>query len=154
MTAIVAVAGTMISMPQMIGLANAQSEQGSTHACPQGFTLSRGRCTAPQPTTFQCIPSTVLGNQAILNFEFPTCIASCSGSCLLDSSGNGAGSAFLTACNAIPGSRSSFIPPLHIPGTPAFLCIFGATSVLGQCPADTTTSNGQCITKPGSRDQS
>ena len=64
--AAVLVAGTVTSMSQTIGLANAQSQQGSVHACPQGFTLSQGLCTAPQPTTFQRSPNSVAGSQAIL----------------------------------------------------------------------------------------
>jgi hypothetical protein len=40
-------AGTIISMPQMIGSANAQSTQGSSQACPAGFTLQQGKCTHP-----------------------------------------------------------------------------------------------------------
>jgi hypothetical protein len=44
---------TMINLPQTIGLANAQSQQGSQHACPTGFTLSQGQCTAPVTLTCQ-----------------------------------------------------------------------------------------------------
>ena len=44
-------AGTMISMPQMIGSANAQS---SSNACPAGFTLKQGKCT--QIATCQSSP--------------------------------------------------------------------------------------------------
>jgi hypothetical protein len=36
-------AGTMISMPQMIGSVNAQSS--NANACPAGFTLKQGKCT-------------------------------------------------------------------------------------------------------------
>jgi hypothetical protein len=44
-------AGTMISMPQMIGSVNAQSS--NANACPAGFTLKQGKCT--QTVTCQIV---------------------------------------------------------------------------------------------------
>src|SRR5215475_12515617 len=51
MLAIFVAVGAMY-MPQTIGSVNAQSQQGSAHACPTGFTLSHGRCIAP--VSFGC----------------------------------------------------------------------------------------------------
>jgi hypothetical protein len=64
---IIVAAFALISMPQMIGSANAQSERASEHACPvPGYTLSKGECTAEPTTKLICEPSTVGSVEAIL----------------------------------------------------------------------------------------
>ena len=52
-------AGIMMSMPQTVGIANAQTQQGLEHACPPGTTsFSQGECVVTQVGVPQCPPVT------------------------------------------------------------------------------------------------
>jgi hypothetical protein len=118
----------MISMPQMIGSANAQSSQGSENACKAlpGATLERGQCTAPAEESLIC--EEVAG-------QTPTPDAS--GQCTVTGSPSAIGP------NDCPGDRSV--------NRGVATCKYAATVVF-DCPGDIIpTSEGQCITKPGDR---
>ena len=123
-----------LSMPQMIGLANAQSQQAVEQACPRGFaTLSQGQCIGP--VIYVCQPRTVGGFPA--RSDDSTCIA------------QGPSDALQPACAQIPGS--TFIPPLPSPDPEtegSATCTFPATP---SCPGGITPTDGQCVTRPGEK---
>jgi hypothetical protein len=123
----------MISMPQMIGSANAQSERGSERACPvPGSTLEKGECTAPPIRTVTCIPSTVGGRPAQ-----PISDTACRASGTTSQITGG-------VCGAIEGGvRSVTGGP-----SPVATCTFPATVTI-TCPGGITPTDGKCITKPG-----
>jgi hypothetical protein len=126
----------MISMPQMIGSANAQSEEASERACPvPGYTLSKGECTAePTTTELTCDPSSVAG----IPVEQSGSRCGVFGSPSVITQG---------VCNEIEGGMFSIISQ---PGAPLrALCEFPATET-PICPGDVVpTEEGECITKPG-----
>ena len=144
-------AGTMISMPQMIGSANAQSEQGSEHACKElpGATLERGQCIAPAESESVCDPSSVGGVTATLNDGTQTCTATTT---LPASQVND----FRKACEdiVVDGTQGTF-SQVNVPrsGDKIVTCQFPATEEFA-CPGDIIpTSEGLCITKPGNRSE-
>ena len=118
----------MMSMPQMIGSANAVSEQGSAHACKiEGFTLSQGQCTAEPKQTVTCetiggvtpTPSGTTCTAVSKDIKEPACKA-------LEGSFKG-----------LPGGNKQ--------------CVFPATVTI-TCPGGVTpTEEGECIIKPGNR---
>jgi hypothetical protein len=75
----------------MTGYANAQSPQGSAHACPTGFTLQQGQCTKPAvcpppapgfrlvagpggprgQCTYRCTDSSICDNEGEIKFACP-----------------------------------------------------------------------------------
>jgi hypothetical protein len=136
-TTLIIAAFALISMPQMIGLANAQSERASERACPEGFTLERGECTAVPIRTLTCDPSRVGDRPADLVPGTELCRAVIS-----PSAPPFAREAFREACNRIPDSE------LREVGGGLF-CIFPATETI-TCPGGVIpTEEGECITKPG-----
>ena len=143
-------AGAMISMPQMIQSVNAQSEQGSEHACKElpGATLERGQCIAPATSEFVCDPSSVAGVAATPNDD---------GTCTTEPTRLPASQVndFRKACEdiVVDGTHGTF-SQVNVPGNPSnkiVTCQFPATETL-DCPGDIIpTSEGLCITKPGNR---
>jgi hypothetical protein len=122
----------VIFMPQMIGSANAQSERGSEQACPTGYILSQGRCTAEPIVTLECariggfIPRQtgdvcqVVGPRSAITSE---------------------------ACSSFGGTQYILV------GADNAFCEYVATIEVGiACPGGITPSSGQCIVKPGQRD--
>jgi hypothetical protein len=136
-TTLIIAAFALISMPQMISPVNAQSERASERACPTGFTLERGECTAVPITTLVCDPSTVGPSPAILQPGTELCRAFAPN---VDPAGR---QAFIQACNQIPGRQL-------IPGSfGSLVCQFPATEKI-TCPGGVIpTEEGECITKPG-----
>jgi hypothetical protein len=135
-TTLIIAAFALISMPQMIGSANAQSKEASEHACPvPGYTLSKGECTAEPTTKFICEPSTVGGVEAIL-FE----------------------SEFVTLCEARSTTDElkredctdiSEDATYDVKKPDVAVCRFPPTETI-TCPGGVPpTEEGECITKPG-----
>jgi hypothetical protein len=128
----------MISVPQMlISSINAQTEEGSEHACPvPSYTLSRGgQCTAESVPVFECIPSSLGG--VTVGFKDNTCVATTSAE----------NEAFASACNNIEGS--SLVISEGKAG-PIATCRFPPTQTGITCPGGVPlTEQGECITKPG-----
>jgi hypothetical protein len=119
-------------MPQMIGSANAQSPRASEQACPTGYTLSQGRCTAQPTTTLECariggfIPGQS-GTNCFVNGPADVITAE--------------------ACSSLGGTHGL------IAGTNNAFCDYPATIPTGiTCPGGITPTSGQCIVKPGQRD--
>jgi hypothetical protein len=136
-------AGTMISMPQMIQSVNAQSSQGSEHACKElpGATLERGQCTAPaeETTTFTC--AKVFGNTPTPTGDPKTCTTSTQ---------KPAG----TETNAAKAECESAGGTADVSGgnPKTIKCTYPATkTVTFDCPGDIEPIGDQCITKPGDR---
>jgi hypothetical protein len=132
----------LISMPQMIGSANAQSERASERACPvPGFTLSKGECTAEPTTKLICEPSDVGGVTANVVPGSELCRATTTSASI------GIGF-FAHFCSLIENSVLDVSG--SGPGTPRTLeCTFPATETI-TCPGDVPpTKEGECITKPG-----
>jgi hypothetical protein len=143
----------MISMPQMIGSANATIEergergQGAENACKElpGATLERGQCTAPakETTIKTCDP---------LFGQTPT--PSSSGKCTASST-QAAGrdtNAAEAACKAMPGGSAQ--TENAGPGQKKVTCTYDAkTTTTFTCPNDIkpTPETHLCITKPGDR---
>lgn len=130
-TAILIIAAlALISMPQMIGLANAQSEEASEHACPvPGYTLSRGECTAEPITSPGTCPSTVEGLR-VFPLGSTQCIVA------------GPQSVITSAvCTGLEGVRNVVFGQA--------ICRFPVPTVIS-CPGGVTpTEEGECTTKPG-----
>jgi hypothetical protein len=128
------IAGSMgvISAPQMIGPAYAQSDQASERACPiPGYTLSRGECTANPTIEFKCEPSTLAGVPVVRSGE----ICRATGPANVITGG---------VCDSVEGDRV-------VTGgrNPQATCSFAATEVIS-CPGGVTpTEEGKCITRPG-----
>jgi hypothetical protein len=121
-------------MPQMIGSANAQSERASERACPPGFTLNKGECTAEPTPKLICEPSTVAG--------MPVTLTPFSQVCRATIPFGGDFESFRQACDEIKGS-------LLRPTAGGFACDFRSTETI-TCPGDVPlTEEGECITKPG-----
>ena len=131
MLAIFVAVGAMY-MPQTIGSVNAQSQQGSAHACPTGFTLSHGRCIAP--VSFGC-PT---GTGFIFSLNGTKCNAAIN-------------TPFMTraqvlkdACVALGGTSS--VADL---GPGAGFRVTCSIPAIATCPGGITPTGGQCITRPG-----
>src|SRR5215211_681102 len=143
----------MMSMPQMIGSANATIEgrgeqgQGAEHACKElpGATLERGQCVAPAESELVCEPSSVSGVTATLSGQ--TCKAGPKQ--LAANQVND----FKKACEGITvdGEQGVFKQE-NVPrsGDKIVTCTFPATEEF-TCPNNIEPINGQCITKPGDR---
>lgn len=139
---IIAAAFALINTPQMIGLANAQSERASERACPVGYTLSRGECTAELiPGEPECIPSSVGGVKAeVVPSTFNTL---CLATLVLGSQANQ--DEFISECREITQSSIVFDNILR-----TILCAFPITPGEPTCPGGIPpTEEGECITKPG-----
>ncbi len=133
----------MISVPQMFNAsANAQSEQGSEHACPiPGYTLSRGQCTAEPIPVLECIPSSVGGVTVELR-------ESREGDNICVTSAPVGNEAFVDDCNDVQGSTLVIVEGGR--GGPVAVCTFSPTQTGITCPGGVTpTEKGECITKPG-----
>jgi hypothetical protein len=130
---VIIAAFALISMPQMIGSANAQSEEASEHACPvPGYTLSKGECTAEPIINFECQPS-VLGNK-IVQRSGTICTVTTEPELLTKNE-----------CEDLGGQFSVSPKEKH----PTVTCTFPATERI-TCPGDVpSTEEGECITKPG-----
>jgi hypothetical protein len=125
----------LISMPQMIVSADAQSEEASEHACPvPDYTLSKGECTAEPIIKYECIPSSLDGVRAELSGT--TCTITADFASDIDESD----------CESEPiGGQFTIFKKL---GT--VTCTFDATEIGITCPGDVPpTEEGECITKPG-----
>jgi len=115
--------------------AAAAVQQGSSHACPTGFTLSQGRCIAP--VTYTCQPDTVLDPssgvvyRAILDQSIGLCTVT------------GFIFPIAAACTQIGGNLVQLAPTVG-------QCTFPATA---NCPGGITATGRQCITKPGQGNQ-
>jgi hypothetical protein len=123
----------LISMPQIIVSANAQSVRASERACPVlGFTLSKGECIAEPIINFECKPPSLGDRTAVLSGT--TCTVT------------GKSSDFnQKECEEI-GGQFSLSGEGH---KETARCIFVATKII-TCPGDVpTTDEGECITKPG-----
>lgn len=129
---IIAAAFALISIPQMIGLANAQSDRASERACPvEGYTLERGECTAEPitrpgtcPPTVEGLPVRPIGPTECIVAGPPSVITS-------------------EVCEALEGDRN--VPPFGGLAT----CRFPVTNEIS-CPGGVTpTEEGECITRPG-----
>jgi hypothetical protein len=135
----------MMSMPQMIGSAYAQSERGSERACKElpGATLERGQCEAPakETVTFTC--KSVFGQTPTPTGDPKTCTAS---------TRTAPGQETQKAeqeCTAAGGT------PKTTGGNPKTVtCTYPATrTVTLTCPNDIEPIDGKCITKPGNRSE-
>lgn len=129
-------ASALISMPQMIGFANAQSDRASERACPvEGYTLERGECTAdPKITPGRC-PPTIDGLlvRPIPPFSPTACIV-------------GGPESVVTSefCEALEGVRNV------IPSLGQATCTFPIPPGEISCRGGVApTEDGECITKPG-----
>jgi hypothetical protein len=132
---IISFAGTITaSMPQIVGLTNAQSEQGSAHACPAGFTLQRGECT--QPAAMIC--------PYIFGPSIPGTRAQ-AGVC--DYVGT---TSTLTAsmCQALGPERTVFVQ--FIGGNTSCEVLIG---LVAGCPNGGQLVNNECETRPGQGNQ-
>jgi hypothetical protein len=141
----------MISMPKMIGSANATIEergeqgQGAEHACKElpGATLERGQCEAPakETTIKTCEP---------LFGQTPT--PSADNKCTASStqSAGTATNAAEAACKAMPGGSAQ--TQNAGPGQKKVTCTYDAKiTTIFTCPNDIEPIDGKCITKPGDR---
>jgi hypothetical protein len=119
-------------MPQMIGSANAQSSQASERVCPTGYTLSQGRCTAEPTITLEC---------ARIDGFIPRQTGT---NCFVNGPAN-----VITAeaCSSFGGNYGL------IAGTNNAFCQYPTTIQTINCPGGITPTSGQCIVKPGQRDQ-
>jgi hypothetical protein len=132
---IIAAAFAMISTPQMIGVANAQSDRASERACPvPGYTLERGECTADPITRPSTCPRTVEG--LIVRPIPPTAPTAC----IVGGPESVVTSEF---CDALGGVRNV------IPSLGQAVCRFPVTNEIS-CPGGVPpTEEGECITRPG-----
>ena len=111
------------------------SQQGSEHACPTGFTLSQGQCTAP--VTLVCQPFfggtiTLLGSRCDAIVHGPDFVLIGLGD----------------ECAKLPNGSYSFNAN---PTTEHFgECQYDATPT---CPGGITPTSGQCVTRPGQGSQ-
>jgi hypothetical protein len=122
----------LISMPQTIVSANAQSDRASERACPvPGYTLERGECTAEPTIKFECNPSSVGGVTARLSGSSCSVI--------------GDATQIEDDCREI-GAIFAIIPG----GSGLAICQFFSMTETPTCPGGVTpTQGGECITKPG-----
>jgi hypothetical protein len=125
-------ASALISMPQMIGLANAQSDRASERACPvPGYTLERGECTAePKTTTGKCPP--LVEDLPVRPFGPTECIVAGPESVITSE-----------VCSELEGVRN--VPPFGGLAT----CRFPVPDEISCRGGVTPTEEGECITKPG-----
>jgi hypothetical protein len=133
---IIAAASALISMPQMIGFAYAQSDRASERACPvEGYTLERGECTAEPITTSGTCPSRIDG---LLVRPFPPTAPT---SCIVGGPESVVTSEF---CDELGGVRNV------IPFLGQASCRFPVPSNEISCPGGVIpTEEEECITKPG-----
>jgi hypothetical protein len=127
----------IVSSPQIIFISvNAQSEEGSEHACPvPGYTLTKGRCTAEPIPELECIPSSVGG--VTVQLKDNKCVAGAPAE----------NEAFVDDCNDIEGSTLVITEGR---GGPVATCTFDPTQTGITCPGGVTpTDQGECITNPG-----
>lgn len=133
----------LVSMPQMIGLANAQSERASERACPvPGYTLERGECTAQPIIKYVCSPSSIAGVTAELSGT--TCTTT--GSTFIDEHHSDVEQQ-RSECEEIAGGQFEVNKELQ-----TTTCTFAASEVSTTCPGGVPPTDpvvGECITKPG-----
>src|ERR671919_649423 len=126
----------LISMPQMIVSANAQSVRASEHACSvPGYTLIKGECTPEPITEFECKPSSLYGVTAARTGTICTVQGTLSD---IEQQQN--------ECEEIGGRFEAILGKKP----PAAICTFPATEIGITCPGGVPpTEEGECITKPG-----
>jgi hypothetical protein len=143
----------MISMSQMIGLANATIEergergQGAENACKElpGATLERGQCTAPATETRVVTCETVFG-------QTPTPSSSDTCEAKTTTTAGTATNAAKATCASLEGGVASDRNAPGQPGKKEVTCTYDATiTTTFTCPNDIKPIDGQCITKPGDR---
>jgi hypothetical protein len=123
---------TMTNMPLTIGSTNAQSQEGSEHACPTGYTLSQGRCNAEPIRALRC------ANIGVTPIQIGTDCFVVGPSKVITSQ----------ACSSVGGTNYGLVP-----STPNAFCEYQAFILVTTCPGGITPTSGQCITKPGRGNQ-
>jgi hypothetical protein len=143
---VASVAGTMISMPQMIGSVYAQSERGSENACKElpGSKLEKGECTAPAKETITFTCASVFGKTPTPTGDPKTCTASTTAAAGTETNAKKA------ECESAGGKAET-----SGGSTKTITCTYPATRTvtLACSNPDIKPIDGICITKPGDRSE-
>jgi hypothetical protein len=118
------------------------SQQGSENACPTGFTLSHGQCTAP--VSYEC---RVFGESPLM-FQGVLSGTTCREDIFATDVHVNAVSVLQSECAKLPGQFAI----TEIQGQYNFdaSCTYPATPI---CPGGITPTGEQCVTRPGQGNQ-